>query len=86
MSPYTDQFTSLISQLERVGKDAAIPESRKASILLASIDPDCSLVLNATALPTKDVSELTWYAVATLLIDEYNAHSVTSNQNESKSL
>lgn len=38
MSSYIDQYTSLYSKLERMGKDAAVPETYKAPILLASID------------------------------------------------
>lgn len=38
-SNYIDQFTSLLSQLERMGKDIAIPNTRKAPVPLASIDP-----------------------------------------------
>lgn len=39
MSSYVDYSTSLSSQLERMGKDTAFPESHKAPMLLASIDP-----------------------------------------------
>lgn len=77
MSSYIDQFTSLFSQLERMGKDAAIPETHKAPMLLASIDPYCSLESTAAALRTKAVSELTWDYVATTLIDEYNAREMS---------
>lgn len=77
MSEYVDHFTSLFSQLDRMGKDAAIPESHKAPMLLASIDPSCSLESTAAALRTKAISELTWDFVATTLIDEYNARQIT---------
>ena len=73
MASYVDQYTSLFSQLERMGKDAAISESHKAPMLLASIDPNCFLESTAAALRTKESSELTWEYVATTLIDEYNA-------------
>jgi len=73
MSTYIDQYTTLFSQLERMGKDAAVPESHKAPMLLASIDPNCALESTAAALRTKEVVELTWDYVATTLIDEYNA-------------
>ena len=73
MSTYIDQYTSLFSQLERMGKDAAIPETQKAPLLLASIDPNCPLESTAAALRTKDITELTWEYVTTTLIDEYNA-------------
>lgn len=73
MSEYVDQYTALFALLERMGKDASIPESHKAPMLLASIDPSCSLESTAAALRTKEVSELTWEYVATTLIDEYNA-------------
>lgn len=39
MSTFIDQYTSLCNQVERVGKDAAIPENYKAPRLLALIDP-----------------------------------------------
>ena len=79
MSDYIDQYTSLFSQLERMGKDAAIPESHKAPMLLASINPSCSLESTAAALRTKESSELTWDYVATTLIDEYKARQVTES-------
>lgn len=60
MSAYIDQYSSLFNQLEQMGKDAAIPESHKAPMLLASIDPKCFLESTAAALRTKDPSELTW--------------------------
>lgn len=73
MASYIDQYSSLFSQLERMGKDTAIPESHKGPMLLASINPDSALESTAAALRTKEVSELTWDYVATTLIDEYNA-------------
>ena len=79
MSTYVDQYTSLFAQLERMGKDAAIPETHKAPMLLASIDPQCPLESTAAALRTKDVVELTWDYVATTLIDEYNARQMPSS-------
>lgn len=78
MSLFVDTYGSLFSQLEQMGKDAAIPESHKAPMLLASIDPDCVLESTAAALRTKDVAELTWDYVATTLIDEYNAKNNVS--------
>ena len=72
MTTYVDQYTSLFSQLERMGKDVAIPESRKAPMLLASIDPNSFLESTAAAL-RKESSEPTWEYVATTLIDEYSA-------------
>lgn len=41
MPKYIHQYASVFNQLERMGKDAAIPESHKAPMLLASIDPEC---------------------------------------------
>ena len=40
VAKYIDDFTSLFSQLELMGKNAAIPETRKAPMLPASIDLD----------------------------------------------
>jgi len=85
MSTYVDQYASLFAQLERMGKDAAIPETHKAPMLLASLDPQCSLEATAAALRTKDISELTWDYVATTLIDEYNAKQVSIPPSESGS-
>ncbi len=73
MSSYVDTYASLFSQLERMGKDAAIPESHKAPMLLASIEPDSALESTAAALRTKDIEDLSWEYVARTLIDEYNA-------------
>ena len=83
MSSYVDQYTSLFSQLERMGKEAAIPESHKAPMLLASIDPSCFLESTAAALRTKETSELSWEYVATTLIDEYNAKTSSGTSTES---
>eukprot|EP00171_Calliarthron_tuberculosum_P008425 IDg8425t1 len=77
MASYVDTYASLFSQLERMGKGAAIPDSHKAPMLLASINPDCVLESTAAALRTKDATELTWDYVATTLIDEYNARRIT---------
>lgn len=85
MSSYVDQYTTLFSQLERMGKDAAIPETHKAPMLLASIDPSCRLESTAAALRTKDVTELTWDYVATTMIDEYNAKQFVSSESGGKS-
>lgn len=38
MSSYIDPFSSLFSQLERMGKDAAIPKTHKSPVRLASAD------------------------------------------------
>lgn len=73
MTSYIDEYTSLFSKLESMGKDAAIPESHKAPMLLASIDPNCPLESTAAALRTKEVSELTWGYVTTTLIEDHNA-------------
>ena len=73
MASYVEKFTSLFSQLEQMGKDSAIPETHKAPMPLASIDPNCFLEATAAALRTKDPTELTWQYVATTLIDEYNS-------------
>lgn len=45
------------SQLERMGKNTAIPESRKASMLRTSIDPKGLLESTTGALRTKDPDE-----------------------------
>jgi gag-polypeptide of LTR copia-type len=76
MATFIDEFGSLFSQLERMGKDAAIPESHKAPMLLAAIPIDSPLEVTAAALRTKDVVDLTWEFVATTLIDENEARSM----------
>ena len=58
MSKYIDDFTSLFSQLEFMGKNAAIPETHKAPMLLASIDPASEMEVIAAALRTKDADDL----------------------------
>ena len=70
-----------------MGKDAAIPETHKAPMLLASIDPKGPLESTAAALRTKEASELTWEYVATTLIDEHNARgdSMASSGRSKKS-
>lgn len=59
MAFYIYQYSTLLSQLERMGKDVAIPESYKAPILLASINPDSSLEPTPVPFRKNKVSELT---------------------------
>lgn len=73
MSAYIDQYTSLFSKLEIMGKDAAIPKTHKAPILLASIDPNCKLESTAAEIRTKEASELTFHYVVTTFIEEHNS-------------
>lgn len=54
-----------------MGKVAAIPETHKPPMLLASIDLNCSLASTLTSLGTKEVSEL-------------NARSASSRQTGEK--
>lgn len=70
MSSYVDYYASLFSQLKRMGSDAAILESHKASMLLASMDPSCCPESTTAALGAKEPKELTWDYVATMPIDE----------------
>lgn len=58
ISKYIDQFTSLFSQLDRTGKEAAIAESHKAPMFLASMDPNSPLKITAAALRIDKMSEL----------------------------
>ena len=76
MATFVDEFKSLFSQLERMGKDAAIPETHKAPMLLASIPVDSPLEVTAAALRTKDIEDLTWEYVSATLIDEVKARSM----------
>lgn len=73
MSERINQFSSLFAQLERMDKDAAIPESHRAPMLLASIDAQCPMESTAAALRTKVCDGLTWKYLVTTLIDKYNA-------------
>jgi gag-polypeptide of LTR copia-type len=82
MAKFIDAMGTLFSQLERMGNDAAIPESHKAPMLLASIPPDSPLEITAAALRTKDIAELTWEYVATTLIDEYEARSMRAQNGD----
>eukprot|EP00171_Calliarthron_tuberculosum_P011068 IDg11068t1 len=50
MSSYIVSYDSLLSQLEINGKDAAITETHREPVLLASIDPDRILESTAAAL------------------------------------
>ena len=59
-----------------MGKDAAIPESHKAPMLLASIPVDSPLEVTAAALRTKDIEDLTWEYVSATLIDEVKARNM----------
>lgn len=84
MSKYIDEYTALSSQIEFMGKNVAVPESHKAPMLLASIDPNSEMEAIAAALRTKDADDLTWDYVATTLIDEYNArHKTKTKSNKS---
>jgi gag-polypeptide of LTR copia-type len=79
MAKFIDEYCSLFSQLERMGKDAAIPETHKAPMLLAAIPVDSPLEVTAAALRTKDVAELTWEFVTTTLIDETESRSMRTS-------
>lgn len=50
---YIDQYTSLFSQLEHMGRDAATKESQKAPMLLTFVDSKYSLESTAAAFCTK---------------------------------
>jgi hypothetical protein len=81
MAKFIDEHCSLFSQLERMGKDAAIPETHKAPMLVAAIPVDSPLEVPAAALRTKDVAELTWEFVTTTLIDETEWRSMRTSGN-----
>jgi hypothetical protein len=70
---FVAELASLLPQLERMGYDSSVPESHKATILLASIPVKSPLETTAAALRTKDMSELTWASLPTILIDEHIA-------------
>ena len=50
MPRYIDDFESLFSQLERMGKQTAIPETHKAPLLLASLSEYTPLHSSVAAL------------------------------------
>ncbi len=71
MSKYVDEFESLFAQLERMGKDCAVPESHGAPLLLASMGHNSPLESTIAALRMKDTDCLTWEAVTADLIQEW---------------
>jgi gag-polypeptide of LTR copia-type len=81
MAKFIDEYCSLFSQLERMGKDAAIPETHKAPMLLAAIPVDSPLEVTAAALRTKDVAELICEFSTTTLIDETDSRSMRTSGN-----
>jgi hypothetical protein len=76
MGTFIDKFGTLFSQRERSGKDAAIPESHKAPMLLTTFHIDSLLDLTAAALRTKEVADLFWEFFATIFIDENYTRSM----------
>lgn len=80
MAKDVDEYTVLFSQFEFMGKEALIPETHKAAVCLASIEPACALKTFAAAFRTKDAAEPTWKYVSTTLIDEYNARSFSESK------
>ena len=70
MEKHCDKMSSLLSQLERMGPDVAVPETHKGPLLLASIGPDSGYESTAAALRTKDPSELSFELVSNALIEE----------------
>lgn len=83
MASYIDQHSSLLAQLERVGRDTAILKSHKAPMLPASIDSSCFLESTASALRTKGPAELIWEFVTTTPIDKYNAQKMLGSPSSS---
>jgi len=71
MDEYVNDFANLFSQLERMGKDTAVPETHKAPLLLASIGHGSSLESTVAALRLKDTEHLTWESVTSDLIQEW---------------
>eukprot|EP00171_Calliarthron_tuberculosum_P004578 IDg4578t1 len=84
MSKYVDEFEGLFAQLERMGKETAIPESHKAPLLLASIGTNSALESTVAALRLKDTSDLTWHAVTADLIQEYKRLKDGSSSSQHK--
>jgi hypothetical protein len=82
MGKFIDEYCMFFSQLGRMGKDAAIPETHKAPMLLAAIPIDSPLDVTAAALRTKDFAELTWEFVNTTLIDETESRSMHTRSND----
>lgn len=82
MALYVDKYISLAAQLEQKGKEAAIPETHKAPVTLAYIDPKCPFDSTSAALRTKNVAELIWDPIS---IEEYNVRRGTkTSRNRSK--
>ena len=70
MSKHCDDIASIIAQLDRMGKEVALPESHKGVLLLASIGNESDYESTAAALRTRTPDELTFEFVAATLIDE----------------
>ena len=71
MEKYVDEFEVLFNQLERMGKENAVPENHKAVLLMASMGHDSPLENTLAALRIQDNDSLTWEAVTADLIQEY---------------
>lgn len=64
------------TNIERMGKDIANLKSRRAPMLLASIDPSCFMECTAALLGTKAPIEPMREYVFTTLLDEFNARNI----------
>ena len=80
MARYVDQFESLFSQLELMGKEHAVPESHKVGILLASMGTNSCLESSCAALRLQDCDSLSWESVTADLIQEFKQHNSSSSE------
>lgn len=69
MPDHSNQYTSLFSQLKRIGNEARILETHKALTSLSSINQNFFLVPTAAALRTKTTNKLSCKYVVSTLID-----------------
>lgn len=75
---HCDKIASLLSQLDKMGSDVALPDAHKGVLLLSSIGVETEYEATAAALRTKDPKELTFDLVSTTLIDEETSRHANS--------
>ena len=75
MAKYIDEFESLFAQIEKMGKEAAVPETHKAPILLASMGTSSQMESIVAVMRMRDTVDLKWETVTADLIEEWRRHS-----------
>lgn len=72
MATYCDEFVSLFTTLERMEKSAAIADSHKAPILLASLGHSSQYEALVSAMMLCTADEISWDTLRADLIQEYH--------------